>query len=153
MNIKCAHCKGYHFSVADVRACANQDNAAKVFAEPAAAELVQSPSSNRLQITVPEGHYAVESNSTRKFYRVARPTEGRWAGYTFVDMQVSDDYYPIRTSSNKTRILEQIAQDPQTAMLNYGKWLGRCGHCGRTLTNMDSIEAGIGPICRSRMGW
>lgn len=35
--------------------------------------------------------------------------------------------------------LEQAAQ--------YGKQTGVCCQCGRTLTNPDSIEAGIGPIC------
>jgi len=29
---------------------------------------------------------------------------------------------------------------------------GRCGRCGRTLTTPDSIQCGIGPECRKRMG-
>ena len=32
----------------------------------------------------------------------------------------------------------------------YGKSTGVCVCCGRTLTNPDSIELGIGPICRSK---
>lgn len=38
----------------------------------------------------------------------------------------------------------------QTAM-KYGKLAGRCCSCGRDLTNDDSIEAGIGPICAGKM--
>ena len=32
----------------------------------------------------------------------------------------------------------------------YGKVTGTCCNCGRTLTNEESIEAGIGPICASK---
>ena len=32
----------------------------------------------------------------------------------------------------------------------YGKVTGTCCNCGRLLTNEDSIEAGIGPICASK---
>lgn len=32
----------------------------------------------------------------------------------------------------------------------YGKVTGTCCNCGRTLTNEDSIEAGIGPICAGK---
>lgn len=29
---------------------------------------------------------------------------------------------------------------------------GKCGRCGRLLTDPDSIEAGIGPVCRGALG-
>jgi hypothetical protein len=29
---------------------------------------------------------------------------------------------------------------------------GRCGHCGRTLTEPESIDLGIGPVCREKLG-
>ena len=29
---------------------------------------------------------------------------------------------------------------------------GKCGHCGRELTEPESIDLGIGPICRAKMG-
>lgn len=32
----------------------------------------------------------------------------------------------------------------------YGKVTGTCCNCGRLLTNEDSIEAGIGPVCASK---
>jgi len=31
--------------------------------------------------------------------------------------------------------------------MKYGKLAGRCCSCGRELTDDDSIEAGIGPVC------
>lgn len=44
----------------------------------------------------------------------------------------------------------RIATDPREAMLNFGRKIGRCGHCGRVLTNQASREAGIGPICAGK---
>jgi hypothetical protein len=39
------------------------------------------------------------------------------------------------------------------AAIRYGKELGRCGICNRTLTNNDSIALGIGPVCAEKVGW
>lgn len=35
----------------------------------------------------------------------------------------------------------------------YGKKFGRCAVCNRELTDEESIERGIGPVCADRMGW
>lgn len=149
--IKCAHCKDYHGSVAEVKDCAASHNAAKVFTpEP---ELVVNERVGRIDIVVPPGHYALEINDEVKFFKVDRPTTGRWAGRTFVMLQVSDDYYPVKNYSSRDDILARIGRDPQSAMLLYGQKIGRCGHCGRTLTNKKSRQLGIGPICRTKMGW
>jgi hypothetical protein len=88
-----------------------------------------------------------------RFYKVDTPTEGRWAGRVFVNQQVSDDYMPVKSPAIRDSILRRIAKDPQAAMLLYGKEIGSCGHCGRTLTNEDSRARGIGPVCASKMGW
>ena len=101
---------------------------------------------------VPAGRYAVEDNGSLKFYKVDRPTEGRWAGRTFVKVQASDREYPVKGGA-AARVLSLIARDPKAAMLRYGREIGSCGHCGRTLTNEDSRAAGIGPICAGKMGW
>lgn len=101
---------------------------------------------------VPAGRYAVEVDGVLKFYRVDRPTEGRWAGYTFVKVQASDDLHPVRGNAAKG-ILDRIAKDPREASLRYGREIGSCGVCGRTLTDEDSRAAGIGPICASKTGW
>jgi hypothetical protein len=99
---------------------------------------------------VPAGRYAI--GTPAKFYKVDRPTEGRWAGYTFVKVQASDEFHPVNRSLQPD-ILAEIAKDPQAAMLRYGREIGECGHCGRTLTNQESRDAGIGPICAGKMGW
>jgi hypothetical protein len=35
----------------------------------------------------------------------------------------------------------------------YGKKFGRCAVCMRELSDPESIERGIGPVCAERMGW
>jgi len=49
--------------------------------------------------------------------------------------------------------LESIGADPLAAALLHGQQTGQCSCCGRELTNPDSIERGIGPICAARWGW
>jgi len=88
-------------------------------------------------------HYALEEQGEVKFYRVKR---GRKPGFWFIDVQASDDYYPVRNPSRKDAILKAIAQDPQAALARYGQLIGRCGRCGKTLTS-EYRELGIGPIC------
>jgi hypothetical protein len=102
---------------------------------------------------VPAGRYACEMDGTWKFYQVDRPTEGRWAGYTFLKVQASDELYNIKNRTQVRMILDLIARDPKGSMLEYGRRIGRCGHCHRTLTDSESIAAGIGPICAGKMGW
>lgn len=103
--------------------------------------------------SVPNGRYAIEHGGTLKFYKVNTPTEGKWAGRTFVEVQASSEFYPIRNQAERQLILAHIADDIRGAMLRYGQEIGSCGHCGRTLTNEESRELGIGPICRGKMGW
>lgn len=104
---------------------------------------------------VPEGRYAITGNDgATKFYQVDKPTEGRWKGYTFVKVQAGDDLHNLRQRGERTAVLARIAEDGwKAAMLRYGREIGSCGHCGRTLTNEESREYGIGPICRGKMGF
>jgi hypothetical protein len=87
-----------------------------------------------------------------KFYRVNTPTKGRWAGCSFLNVQASSDFHPIRNQGERNAILAQIAKDPITAKALYGQELGQCGHCNRTLTDELSRELGIGPVCRGHLG-
>ncbi len=100
---------------------------------------------------VPAGRYAIRgTDGVVKFYVVDKPTEGKWAGCTFVDQQAGDDLHPVKDRARRTDILAAIGVDPLSASRLYGTELGRCGVCNRTLTDPDSIAAGIGPVCASR---
>lgn len=45
------------------------------------------------------------------------------------------------------------AADPLNAAIAYGKRYGKCSVCARTLTDPESIDRGIGPVCAERFGW
>jgi len=148
-------------AVADARAWAIAATAEQVAAKvdyletlPVAAVRENFPSDKAIR-EVPEGRYAITGNDgATKFYKVDRPTEGRWAGYTFVKVQAGDEMHSLRQKNARLTVLAAIAEaGVEAAMLRYGRELGHCGHCGRTLTNPESLEAGIGPICRGKMGF
>lgn len=101
---------------------------------------------------VPAGRYALQTDDGVRFYKVDRPTEGRWAGRVFVNIQAGDDRFPLR-GAGAIKVLVKIAEDPKEASARYGHEIGCCGVCGRTLTNPDSIAAGIGPVCLENVGW
>lgn len=100
---------------------------------------------------VPAGRYALRTeDDVVKFYRLDKPTEGKWAGYTFLKAQGSDDLYPIRNRAEKERIIAEISKDVLAAEQLYGQELGKCSRCGRTLTDETSRDYGIGPDCRAK---
>ena len=101
---------------------------------------------------VSDGRYAVEHQGVLKFYKVNTPTDGRWAGFTFVDVYASDERHAIRNRATRNEILALIAVDETGAAQRYGQEIGKCGRCGRTLTDETSRARGIGPDCAEAMG-
>lgn len=57
-----------------------------------------------------------------------------------------------RLAGDIKEVLLEAANDPLTAAVRYGRETGSCSCCGRDLTNKQSIELGIGPICREKFG-
>ena len=45
------------------------------------------------------------------------------------------------------------ATNPMESAQAYGRRFGKCAVCARELSQKDSVELGIGPICAGRMGW
>jgi hypothetical protein len=117
---------------------------------PKATETIAAP--KLLAPKVPSGRYAIYVDGVVKFFKVDCPTEGQWAGRTFVKIQASDELYPVRGETAKA-VLVLIAEDPEAASKLYGRELGHCGICGRTLTDETSRANGIGPICAEKAGW
>ena len=107
--------------------------------------------------TVPAGRYAVATEAgainTLAFYKVDRPTEGRWAGYVFVKHIVSDDEQRMSRPAGNAILAKIAAVGAAEASAAYGHEIGECGVCGRTLTNDESRARGIGPSCIANMGW
>ena len=48
--------------------------------------------------------------------------------------------------------IAKVAADPLGSAVQYGRDTGICACCGRTLTDPQSIAAGIGPICQTKWG-
>ena len=62
-------------------------------------------------------------------------------------------FMPARGCEGETsEKLIAIAADPRGSAIDYGRETGKCACCGRTLTNADSIDLGIGPVCAERWG-
>lgn len=97
------------------------------------------------------GYYAVSRHGSLEFFRVERPTEGKWAGKTFVKRQSSDSFDRMEWGETG-EVLDAIAADPETAGRVYGQEIGRCYRCHRTLTDKESRSRGLGPDCAEKMG-
>jgi len=115
----------------------------------------ETEATTETEYTPNPGYYFVidPEDGSEKFYRVSKGKEGtRWQGYTFLHVQASDDFYPIKVPQNRQYIYNLIKEDPIKSMNEYGMRIGRCGVCGRTLTDRHSILRGIGPICAAKLG-
>jgi hypothetical protein len=105
---------------------------------------------------VPEGHYAVPSatgNNDLDFYRVDRPTEGKYAGRVFVKRVIGGHPDTNVRYAEKLSALQRIAfGTPELAGPRYGQEIGQCARCNRHLTDEDSRTAGYGADCRAILG-
>ncbi len=98
---------------------------------------------------VADGRYAIELDGAVRFYRLNTHDK---SGRQYLDAQASDDFWSVTTYALRLRVLSTIAADPTEAMRRYGTELGKCGNCGRTLTDETSRAFGIGPDCRAKLG-
>jgi hypothetical protein len=152
MKIRCGSCKGRHETVDQVRDCYQGKAPQAAAYSPADKSKLARQLGEKLP-DLPHARYAVEIDDELRFYQIDKPTEGKWAGRTFVNVQASDDRHPIRNIDSQIKILAVITVDPTEALKRYGREIGECGHCHRTLTNPESRQYGVGPICRQKLGW
>lgn len=172
--MKCGHCKrdDSTITVAHVRSCALTTGVMDI-GTFAATRPVATPApvhtSNPVQMTgqeinnqtariladqIPAGRYAIRQNEVIKFYKITKPTEGKWTGFTFIEVQASDDFHPVRNLASRIGVLSEIVSaGVKESTLLYGTELGVCGVCSRTLTDEDSRAFGVGPVCRNKLGW
>jgi hypothetical protein len=96
------------------------------------------------------GSYGVETpgeafTNDTTFFQLWIGDRGGWN----IRMYVSDDKYKI-SFPLQLAVLTLIAADPEAAASLFGHEYGRCGICGRGLTNDESRARGIGPVCARR---
>ena len=73
-------------------------------------------------------------------------------GETGIAAQGSDNLYDLRSRENQQAVVDRIAQDIEGCARTYGRELGECCRCGRTLTS-EWRQQGIGPVCASKADW
>lgn len=115
------------------------------------------------QWSMPEGRYALEvvveiewGDKEWRFYQVDKPTEGRWAGYTFIKQLIGAPGQYRKENVNaviRDNILKRIEEDPKQAMIDYGLQSQVCGRCSSPLSDKDSLARGLGPDCARKSGW
>lgn len=111
--------------------------------------------------------YARNSGYKRPVYRAEglkislAPETGNNAGALYVKTEgnqyigkvVEGRFFGTREATEEQKTaLSVIANNPRDAAIRYGQRTGSCACCGRTLSNKQSIELGIGPICANKWG-
>jgi hypothetical protein len=99
-----------------------------------------------------------------KFRMSLAPAHGANAGAIYVKARDGEDTYLGKIvdgkfltrrecSAEMEKLIVETCANPAEAAIAYGRVSGECCLCGRELTNKDSIEAGIGPICAENYGF
>lgn len=152
--IKCGKCSSfqnnvYHATVADVASCYQGQ---MIPTPPPSQSVEKTENPAKMDWDFPSGHYAVEMDGKLHFFQVDKPEKGKWEGWTFLKEQASDEKYPVK-GRRMLAVFQAISEDWHEAMLAYGREIGKCGHCNRTLTDEDSRARGIGPVCARKMSF
>lgn len=139
----CGHCKESHETVDEARACATYEaRAARICGRK-----VTMPSHvahpDRDFITR-DGMYGIDGNvvkvqravhgSGNLYARLLNPDTGKFTYQKGLIFRLRDS---MRMSLDEAKA--------------FGALYGRCCVCGALLTNEDSINAGIGPVCAGRL--
>jgi hypothetical protein len=76
------------------------------------------------------------------------------AGEQYLGKIQDGQFFPSRECSDEVKAqVIALIEDPAAAVKAYGLRTGNCAICNRTLTNGESVERGIGPICAEKFGW
>lgn len=60
----------------------------------------------------------------------------------------NEDGIPVRVFNFAWRIIHDAQDLPEGYTIDHE---GQCGRCGRPLTTPESIQSGLGPVCRGKM--
>lgn len=118
---------------------------------PVARPAVTAAPAPKVTSTVPEGHYAIDGTGHQPidFFRVDRPTKGKWAGFVFVKRVIGGHPDMRVPRSQVGDVLARIeAAGAVESARRYGQEIGACCICNRHLTDAVSRSLGIGPDCR-----
>lgn len=87
------------------------------------------------------------------------PEHGKNAGAIYVKQDgtylgkiMGGKLFAYTDEATKAEIVK-VAQQPHESAVAYGKMFGACAVCNRALSDSESVERGIGPICAEKFGW
>lgn len=121
----------------------------------AAVEVDLSPIRAMFETAVGNGH-------KRPVYRAAglvinrAPDHGKNPGALYVKDEHGEYLGKLLGTSYSGKpapALAAIAADPKGEAVKWGQKTGTCSCCGRELTDKNSIEMGIGPVCAEKWGF
>lgn len=104
--------------------------------------------------SVVEGRYALYTgDGTVAFYKVDRPTEGKWAGRIFVKLLIGapGHWHEMKASLETMARIEEMGAVESARLFGYKS--KSCGQCGSPLSNLRSRAAGFGEVCAAKLGW
>jgi hypothetical protein len=113
---------------------------------------------------VPAARYALPGAAGWEFYKVDRPTKGKWAGYLFVKRLYGSpgDFREVRVGRSEVATVmadivaatyrdgERELAGAEAAAVAFSREHGVCAACLAPLTDPESIARGLGPICAGR---
>lgn len=108
-------------------------------------EMPEKPKDTSPKGEVEDGFYRLE-NDDIVVVKWNREKTGKYA----MRLVVSDGVMNWSYERGLIRECEGAMRLTLEEACKFGKLYGRCMVCGRTLTNPESIERGIGPICAER---
>lgn len=79
---------------------------------------------------------------------IVRVYPARGSGHLVASKYADDEWVYLGAAGRFVRPEHRLGLDETRA---FGRETGVCAVCGRMLTNAESIEAGIGPVCLSKV--
>lgn len=158
MNIRCAHCKGRHESIAQLKICAGvgprisrqelDAQNARAKAAPKIENFNSEWADTKPRGITEDGMYMMGDH----IFKVQFAVHG--SGRLYAKRLVPPTAYAEKaTFEYAPGIVKQLTPEHKMTLeqaKEFGALYGTCCVCGRTLTNEGSIENGIGPICASK---
>ena len=145
---KCGNCGKADATVAEIRACYGGGGTVVLYGpNESLGYAVGSNPAKPEPVTITEGFWSLDGSfykvqeSQTTGHRYGKILDAATGGWTYVPGVVRK-----LSEGGATPLTEDEAAE-------FGKLYGVCMLCGRTLTNEESIERGIGPICAGKQGW
>lgn len=155
----CANCKQQNQTIDHIKTCFDEHYAGLKTAEVTglAADYIalrQATDFKPMALSpyIPISKYALSDEDGLAFYEVTNGT-GKWDGIQFLSRLYGapGDWRRIPMKGfEKRKVMALILEDARGAAVRYSKEFTVCAACGSPLSDPQSRERGLGPVCWSR---